>query len=144
MLVKHNLYINPRFKEIAGQPDIKDGLLVASNLDGSATGFLHEEYNLTLGQNYYVGFVGKVSGNLRLFKGTYVNITSKGDMHYIEFIYSENTKPIHMWGYGTDLVIEKFFITDEIPDIVIPNIEDHIEKAQIYPPEGNYKEIQAL
>ena len=47
-----------------------------------------------------------------------------------------------MWGFNTDLVIEKVFITDEIPDIVIPNIEDHIEKAKIYPPEGEYKEIQ--
>ena len=144
MLVKHNLYINPRFKELDVRLKIKDGLLVANNLNTGVNDFLREQYNLTLGNKYYVGFVGKVSGNLRLFKGTYVNITSKGDMHYIEFIYSENTKPIHMWGYGTDLVIEKFFITDEIPDIVIPNIEDHIEKAQIYPPEGNYKEIQAL
>ena len=145
MLVKHNLYINPMLKKPRwGGFELIDGKLVSSNFKEGTNGFLEEKYNLTIGQKYYVGFVGKVDGRLRLYKGTYLDITSRGKFHYIEFIYSENTKPLHMWGFDTDLVIEKVFITDEIPDLVIPNIEDHKDKEAIYPPEGNYKEIQAL
>ena len=144
MLVKQNLYINPEFIVRGEWLVIRDGKLIVKGANGSFTGLLEEEYNLTIGKKYYVGFVGKVDGKLRLYKREYHDITSKGNLHYIEFIHDENTKPLHMWGYGTDLEIELFFITDEIPDIFIPNIEDHIEKAKIYPPEGNYKEIQAL
>ena len=145
MLVKHNLYINPLLevpKSESGGFELIDGKLICSNFKEGAYGFLKEKYNLTLGNKYYVGFAGKVDGRLRLYKETYLDITSRGKFHYIEHIYNENTKPLHMWGFDTDLVIEKVFITDEIPDIVIPNTEDHIEKAKIYPPEGEYKEIQ--
>ena len=143
MLVKQNLYINPEFIASEEGFEIKDGKLIVKGANGSIPNFLKEEYNLTIGKKYYVGFLGKVNGRLRLYKGKYTDITSKGNLHYIEFIHDENTKPLHMWGFGTDLEIERFFITDEIPDIFIPNIEDHIEKAKIYPPEGDYKEIQA-
>lgn len=146
MLVKHNLYINPVLqKPNMGGFELIDGKLVSNNFDAGAYGFLQENYNLKIGQKYYVGFVGKVDGRLRLYKETYLDITSRGKFHYIEHIYSANTKPLHMWGYDTDLVIEKIFITDEIPDIVIPNKKDFSEDIQAYyPPEGNYKEIQAL
>lgn len=143
MLVKQNLYVNPEFIASRQELVIRDGKLIVEGAYGGYSGFLKEEYNLTIGKKYYVGFLGKVNGKLRLHKGQYLDITSKGNLHYIEFIYDENTKPLYMWAYNTDLVIEKVFITDEIPDIVIPNIEDHIENAKIYPPEGEYKEIQA-
>ena len=92
-----------------------------------------------------MGFLGKVNGRLRLYKGQYHDITSKGNLHYIEFIHDENTKPLHMWGYNTDLEIELFFITDQVPDIIIPNEKDiKADNQPLLPPEGNYKEIQAL
>lgn len=138
MLVKQNLYVNPKFRQIEGKLEIKDGLLVANNLLGGVNDFVHEKYNLTVGKNYYVGFVGKVNGKLRLYKEKYLDITNKGDVHYIEHIYSENTKPIHMWGYDTDLFIEKFFITDEIPDLVIPNEKDIKADNQAVYPAGGY------
>ena len=144
MLVKQNLYVNPEFISSREKLVIRDGKLIVEGANGSIPNFLKEKYNLTIGKKYYVGFLGKVNGRLRLYKGEYHNITSKGNLHYIEFIHDENTKPLHMWGYNTDLEIELFFITDQVPDIIIPNIEDHIEKAEIYPPEGHYKEIQAL
>lgn len=142
MLVKHNLYINPELKAPKEGFEIKDGKLFIKGFSGGTTGLLKEDYNLVIGKKYYVGFVGQVYGKLNIYKEKYYRIISKGNIHYIEHIYSENTKPLHIWGFDTDVVIETFFITDEIPDLVIPNIKDHKEKEKIYPLEGVYKEIQ--
>lgn len=142
MLVKQNLYVNPEFKAPKVGFEIKNGKLIAKGFSGSRTGFLNEEYNLTVGDKYYVGFVGKVNGSLRIYKGEYKDIISVGNVHYIEHIYDENTKPFHMWGYTTDLEIELFFITDEVPDLVIPNKKDiKADKQAIYPAGGVFQEV---
>lgn len=138
MLVKQNLYVNPEFIASREELVIRDGKLIVEGFYGGFSGFLNEEYNLTIGKKYYLGFLGKVNGKLRLYKRQYLDITSKGNLHYIEFIYDENTKPLHMWCYNTDLEIELFFITDQVPDIVIPNEKDIKADNQAVYPAGGY------
>lgn len=58
---------------------------------------------------------------------------------YLEHINNGDKKILHIYGYNTDIIIKQIFITDELPDIVIPNRKDFTDYIQAYyPPEGYY------
>ena len=123
MLVKHNLYEKPVLQiptmPTQGYAEIINNSLMVQNMSGPSYNYLSETYNLTIGNHYYLGFIGDLVGKARLFKGEYKNVISMGDVHYIEYTHNENRKVLHIYGYNTDLTIKQIFITDEIPDIVL-------------------------
>ena len=136
MLVKHNLYEKPVLQipsmPVQGYGEIINNSLTIKDMSGPSYNYLQEAYSLTIGNHYYVGFIGDLIGKARLYKGEYKNVVSIGDIHYIEHTHNENSKMLHIYGYNTDMTIKQIFITDEIPDLVIPNKKDFSEDIQAY------------
>lgn len=153
MLVKQNLYVNPQLRlpdsssEKSASRWGKNDLVIENLGRGWSTKYLKNELapDLIIGKTYIIGFVGTKHGSVRLYQdgNDYKEVISKGDIHYREFKYTGKLA-LHFNSNNEEsgMTIKQIFITEQVPDIVIPNIEDHIEKAKIYPPEGEYKEIQ--
>ena len=148
MIVKHNLYINPKltvtYITSQGEANMINGTLVIKGLNGTSYYYLNEDYVLNYGDRYIIGFIGNLNGNVQIYKGDkYQGLITRGQIHYREFVHTPKTNKLHMRGSNTDLTIKQIFITDDIPDIVIPNKKDFTEDKQpLLPPEGDYKEIQ--
>ena len=156
MLVKQNLYVNPQLRLPATSSKnqvsrLEKGNLVIENLspDWSTIYFLPESApDLIKDKIYIVGFVGTKHGSVSLYQhgNDYEEVISKGDIHYREFKYNGRLG-LHLKSLveGSGMTIKQFFITDDIPDIVIPNEKDiKADNQPLLPPEGNYKEIEAL
>ena len=159
MLVKYNLLNNPSsFKKIqSGAPlEIVDdgktltvkGKTVWSNnfVDESSSGDIDKE------KEYFIGYMGNLSGSLKFYytKGaSYIDAEYYKDLIYSKRIIgssstSDNIFYLRLESENTELIIKKFFVTDELADIIIDKKSIQSEERQvIYPPEGNYKEIQA-
>lgn len=163
MLVKHNLFYNQkRTTPIFGKnPEffkIKENETIIKNLEGWSYHYF-EIYGFPEGENkndFYYGFHGKIKGNVKLYVGQgkgYRECTVKNNLVYTSlpkgYYSGTNTYPIknnYIQGHGeNEILIKFFFLTDEEPDIVIPNIQD-IDKSKqpLYPPEGNYSEITPI
>lgn len=154
MLVKYNLYINQEFSipDLKGNYEnayIQNGKLYVKNLEKYIVNFIPDwiDSKYTSDGIYSVGFEGTCNGRIDIYKHSkegYKIAINKGDLYYQSF-HGDRTSKLHLRGYGkTSLVIEKVFIVEgDIADLIIANPYDHKDKNSIYPPEGEYKEIQA-
>lgn len=158
MLVKHNLLNQPTsFKKPSAKTPfemtiINNTLILKGKTEWSRY-FINEVNNGDIKENieYIAGFIGSVKGQVQFYKNgqeqyrpviigdgivyTYRNINSNAtDIFYIRTLTVD-----------TELKIRKFFVTDELADIIIDKKSmQSADKQAIYPPEGNYKEIQPL
>ena len=159
MLVKYNLLNNPsNFKEIASSHPLEivdDGktLIVKGKsnwsrnfVDESSSGDIEKE------KEYFIGYMGNLSGLLRFYydeEHEYQYAEYYKDLIYGKRIISttQNTNIFYMRleSENTELKIKKFFVTDELADIIIDKKSVQSEERQaIYPPEGHYKEIKSI
>lgn len=160
MRVNKNLLINndklttPHYETSKSDVFFKDGRIYFEELNsfisnmtisGSAETLTEEiDPNAT----YYVGVYGKIDKTLKIYKGdTYKTAKTIGDFHYIEmqgdkmkgstYILSNEGANGYIYGLGV--------YKDHPSDIYIPNVNSlDDEDKDIYPPEGEYKEIQAI
>lgn len=159
MLVKYNLLNSPSsFKKIQSSHPleiINDGKTLTVKgknewsmnfVDESNSGDIENE------KEYYIGYQGMLYGQLAMYYkagGVYKSINRYRNLIYSKRILSINENQnifyLRLLSENTELVIKKFFATDELADIIIDKKSVQSEERQaIYPPEGNYKEIQAL
>lgn len=158
MRINENLLINndklttPGYEESKSNVFFKDGRIYFEELNsfvanmtisGSAEKLL-EEIDPTA--TYYVGIYGKTDKTLKIYKGdTYKTAKTIGDFHYIEiqgdkikgatYILSNEGANGYIYGLGV--------YKDYPSDIYIPNINSlEVNLQNLYPPEGEYKEIQ--
>ena len=156
MLIKQNLYVNPKLKLPAASSNDQvsrweKGNLVIENLTTEwSTDYLMPESapDLIKDKIYIVGFVGTKHGPVSIYQpgNDYEEVISKGDIHYREFKYT-GSLALHFKSTvrGSGMTIKQLFITDQVPDIIIPNEKDiKADNQPLLPPEGTYKEIQAL
>ena len=159
MLVKYNLLNNPSsFKKIESSHQLEtidDGktLTVKGKNDWSIN-FVDESNSgdIEKGKEYYIGYQGTLYGSLAMFYKPgvgYKSINRYRNLIYSKRDYSSNNNPyifyLKLLSENTELEIKKFFVTDELADIIIDKKSIQSEERQvIYPPEGHYKEIQAL
>lgn len=158
MLVKHNLLLNggrlqsPEYvyDKTMANISVKGNRVYVIDLRTSMAGFTKDglkESTLELNNDstYYIGFFGRVDGNIDIYKGTYKPYKSKGNFNYIEMKGGEVKGPLHIRSYhGANVILERLCLFEgEIGDIFIPCIKDlPTDKQPLLPPEGNYKEIQ--
>ena len=159
MLVKYNLLNNPsNFKnKILSDPPVEainnGKTLIIRGKCQWAMNFVDESNSgdVEKGKEYFIGYIGNLSGLLRFY---YANSYEYAEYHK-DLIYGKRiigTPPeyadifyMRLESENTELKIKKFFVTDELADIIIDKKSVQSEERQaIYPPEGNYKEIQAL
>ena len=160
MRINENLLINndkltiPGYEKEKSTVSFKDGRIYFEELNsfmanmtisGSAEN-LSKEIDPTA--TYYVGIYGKTDKTLKIYKGdTYKTAKTIGDFHYIEiqgdkiksatYVLSNEGAKGYIYGLGV--------YKDYPSDIYIPNINSlDDEDKDIYPPEGEYKEIQAI
>lgn len=157
MLVKHNLLLNggrlqsPEYvyNKSGANINVQNGKIYVTNLGTSMAGFtklgMREEIMpINNDKTYYIGFFGRVDGNIDIYKGQYKPYQTKGNFNYIYLKGSEITGPMHMRSYtGANVTIESICLfEEEIGDIFIPCIKDlSTDKQSLLPPEGEYKEI---
>ena len=157
MLVKYNLLNNPSsFKKIQSGQQLEivdDGktLTVKGKNDWSIN-FVDESNSgdIDKEKEYYIGYQGILYGELEMFYKTgvgYKSINRYRNLIYSKRNYSNDSNPyifyLKLLSENTELEIKKFFVTDELADIIIDKKSIQSEERQvIYPPEGNYKEIQ--
>lgn len=157
MLVKHNLLINggqlqsPEYvyDKTMANISVKDNRVYVTDLRTSMAGFTIDKLResilaLNNDKTYYIGFFGRVDGNIDIYKGQYKPYQTKGNFNYIELKGSEIKGPMHIRSYtGANVILEKLCIFEgAIGDIFIPCIEDlPTDKQALLPPEGDYKEI---
>lgn len=148
MLVKQNLYVNP---ELSLPEDFKNrqtsrwekGNIVVENLNYSwSRRYLKNESapDLILGKTYIIGFVGTKHGPVRLYQegNDYEKLISKNNVHYRKFKYNGSLR-LHFNSLveGSGMTIKQIFITDQVPDIVIPNEKDiKADNQAVYPAGG--------
>ena len=158
--VKENLMLNGDKLQIPGLADenahfvINDGKIYFDNLRSYMTHLTIDGYTEKLSEDidpdavYYVGIYGRSNKPLELYKGRgYHKVKIIGDYMYIE-MKGENIKgPIHVRsnsgasGYIYGLGIYK----DSPSEVYLPNKKSvKPDKQPLLPPEGHYKEIQAL
>ena len=148
MLVKHNKFIKPILKIPSKGSDkttvrLENNTLYVDNLETYVTNMFVEKRDITDDtKNYFVGFKGSYTNEIKIYKGEYFNPTSKQDLYYVPV--KKIGDNLHIQSYSSaKLVIKNVFMTEGEPDIVIPNKKDLREDIQTYyPPEGEYKEIQ--
>ena len=160
MLVKHNLLLNggrlqsPEYvyDKTKANISVKDNRVYVNDLRTSMAGFTKDglkESTLELNNDstYYIGFFGHVDGKIDIFKGQYKPYQTKGNFNYIELKGSEIKNSMHIRSStGANVTLESICLfEDYIGDIFLPCIEDLPQDNQpLLPPEGHYKEIQAL
>ena len=159
MLVKYNLLNNPSsFKKIVSSSPLEiidDGkTLIVKGRNSWSNNFVDESNSgdIDKEKEYYIGYQGTLYGSLAMYYNN--DIKYKSVKRYRDLIYgkrnhsNDNNKFIfylRLESENTELKIKKFFVTDELADIIIDKKSIQSEERQvIYPPEGNYKEIQAL
>lgn len=112
MLVKHNLLLNGEhlqspayvYNKAGASIIVKDGRVYVTNLSTSMAGFtklgMHEEIMpINDDKTYYIGFFGRVDGNIDIFKGQYKPYQTKGNFNYIELKGSEIKNAMHIRSY---------------------------------------------
>ena len=159
MLVKHNLAYNKGLEspKYVGYKDrfnfkLEGGSFYVENSYTSFAKFLIDEvYHVdNLEANHFLGFHGQLEGYCALRTSdtlTYLKVKNKGNFYYIEATGDKIIKPLHVEVLeGTVLRIDNVGCYEgEIPDVYLPNINAlPKDKQPLLPPEGNYKEIQAL
>lgn len=148
MLVKQNLYVNP---ELCLPEDFRNrqtsrwekGNIVVENLNNSwSRKYLKNESapDLIIGKTYIIGFVGTKHGPVRLYQegNDYEELISKNDIHYRKFKYNGLLR-LHFNSLvaGSGMTIKQIFITDQVPDLVIPNKKDiKTDNQAVYPAGG--------
>ncbi|WP_105300902.1 hypothetical protein [Anaerococcus marasmi] len=158
MLVKHNLLLNggrlqiPEYvyDKTMANISLKDNRVYVTDLRTSMAGFTIDklrESTLALNNDktYYIGFFGRVEGNIDIYKGQYKPYQTKGDFNYIELKGSEITGPMHIRSSsGANVTLESICLFEgEIGDIFVSSKGDlPKDKRPLLPPEGDYKEIQ--
>lgn len=148
MLVKQNLYVNPELylPEDFGNRQIskwEKGNIVVENLDYEwSRKYLKNESapDLIMGKTYIIGFVGTKHGSVRLYQegNDYEELISKNNIHYRKFKYNGLLR-LHFNSLveGSGMTIKQIFITDQVPDIVIPNEKDiKADNQAVYPAGG--------
>ena len=158
--VKENLILNGDKLKMPGLKD-KDSHVVINDGKIYFDNFMSIMYELTIDTwreklaedvdpdaVYYVGIYGRSNKPLKLFKGGfYKEVKIIGDYMYIEMKGETIKGPIHVKsdsgasGYIYGLGIYKDFPSE----VYLPNKNSvKPEKQPLLPPEGHYKEIQAL
>ena len=154
LLINNNKLTTPNYERAKSTVVFKDGRIYFTVLNsfisnmtvsGSAETLTEEiDPNAT----YYVGVHGKTDKVLRIYKGErYLVAKTIGDFHYIEvtgdkmrgatYILSNEGANGYIYGLGV--------YKDYPSDIYMPNISSiDSEDKDVYPPEGEYKEIQAI
>ena len=160
MRINENLLINndklttPNYETSKSDVFFKDGRIYFEELNsfisnmtisGSAENLSEDiDPNAT----YYVGVHGKSDKVLRIYKGDGYKIAKiVGDFHYIEmqgdkikgatYILSNEGANGYIYGLGV--------YKDYPSEVYMPNINSLAsEDKNLYPPEGEYKEIQAI
>lgn len=150
MIVKHNKFINPTLK-LASKGSAKttvrlvNNTLYVNNLETYVANLFDENRDVTDdNKKYFVGFKGSYTNKIKIYKGEYLDPTSKHDLNYVPVVRISNI--LHIQSYSNaNLVIKNIFMTEGEPDIVIPNKKDFTEDIQAYyPPEGDYKEVEPM
>lgn len=159
MLVKHNLaytegLISPRYVSFKEKFNFKleEGIMYVKKSHSSFAKFLIDEgyYIDDTESKYFLGFYGELEGycGLRTNKiYNYENVKNIENFYYIETIGEKVKQPLHVnVTMETKLKINKVGLyKGNIPDVYLPNINTlPTNKQRLLPPEGHYKEIQAL
>ena len=159
MLVKYNLLNNPSsFKKIRSSRPLEivdDGkTLIVKGQNSWSMNFVDESSSgdIAKEKEYFIGYMGNLSGLLKFYYAEghpYKYAEYYKDLIYGKRIIGNTTNPyifyLQLESENTELKIKKFFVTDELADIIIDKKSIQSEERQvIYPPEGHYKEIQAL
>lgn len=149
MLVKQNLYVNPQLRLPDSSSDKeasrweKNDLVIENLSNRWSTKYLKDELapDLIIGKTYIIGFVGTKHGPVRLYQegNDYVELISKNNIHYRKFKYNGVLR-LHFNSLveGSGMTIKQIFITDQVPDIVIPNEKDVKADNQAVYPAGGY------
>lgn len=154
LLVNNDKLITPNYEKEKSTVSFKDNKIYFNNLNSFISNMTVDGTNENLSENidpnaiYYVGIYGKSDKALKIYKGdTYKVAKNIGDFHYIEmqgdkikgatYILSNEGASGYIYGLG---------VYEDYPsDIYIPNLNSlDSEDKDIYPPEGEYKEIQAI
>lgn len=156
MLVKHNLLNQPTsFKKPSAKTPfemtiIKNTLILKGKTEWSRA-FINEDNNGDIKENieYIAGFIGSVNGQIQLYKSgreSYQQAIIGDGFVYTYRNIDSNSKDVFYFRTLTDdteVRIKKFFVTDELADIILDKKSmQSLNKQAIYPPEGDYKEIQ--
>lgn len=150
MLVKQNLYVNPQLmlpdssSEKEASRWEKSNLVIENLSNMWSTKYLKNELapDLIVGKTYIIGFVGTKHGPVRLYQegNGYEELISKNNIHYRKFKYNGVLR-LHFNSLveGSGMTIKQIFITDQVPDIVIPNEKDvKADNQAVYPAGGGY------
>lgn len=154
LLINNDKLTNPSYEKEKSSIIFKDGRIYFNGLNsyisnmtisGSAENLSED---IDPNSTYYVGVYGKSDKNLKIYMGDSYKIAKTiGDFHYIEIkgdkikgaIYILSNEGANGYIYGLGVY------KDYPSDIYIPNINSiDSEDKNIYPPEGEYKEIQAI
>ena len=154
LLVNNDRLASPAYEKEKSTAYLKNGRVYFENLNSYVTYMTIsgkvERLSEDIDPNatYYVGVYGKSDKVLKIYKGDgYKTTKTIGDFHYIEiqgdkmkdatYILSNESAKGYIYALGV--------YKDFLPDIYVPNKNGvKPEKQTLLPPEGYYKEIQAL
>ena len=160
MRINENLLINndklttPSYEKDKSAVSFKDGKIYFDNLNSFISNMTTSGTNENLSEStdptatYYVGIYGKSDKTLKIYKGdTYKTAKTIGDFHYIEVTGDKMKEATYVLSNeGANGYIYGLGVYKDYPsDIYIPNVNSlDSEDKGIYPPKGEYKEIQAI
>ncbi|WP_130818973.1 hypothetical protein [Anaerococcus vaginimassiliensis] len=154
LLLNNNKLTVPSYEKGKAIISFKDGKIYFDNLNSFISNMTVDGANETLSESidpnatYYVGVYGKIDKTLKIYKGdTYKTAKTIGDFHYIEikgdkikgatYILSNESANGYIYGLGV--------YKDYPSDVYVPNKKSlEVNLQNLYPPEGEYKEIQAI
>ena len=156
MLVKHNLLYSTgfRYPSYVGRENelrykIEDGKVLIANSRTSFASFINgENYDIDdINSVYYIGFYGSLEGfcELRFSNDGYIKVNNKENFYYIESKGNLIAKPLHVNVVESSIlnISDVAVYKEGIPGVYLPNINTlPQDKQPLFPPEGDYKEIQ--
>lgn len=153
LLLNNNKLTTPNYERTKSNVVFKDGKIYFEELNSFISNMTisgsAEKLSEDIDPNatYYVGVYGKSDKVLRIYKGEGYKIAKTvGDFHYIEikgdkikgstYILSNENASGYIYGLGV--------YKDYPSDVYVPNKKSlEVNLQNLYPPEGEYKEIKA-
>ena len=154
LLINNNKLTNPSYEKDKSKAFFKDGRIYFNDVNSYISNMTTSGTNENLSEStdptstYYVGIYGKTDKTLKIYKGdTYKTAKTIGDFHYIEvtgdkmkgatYILSNEGANGYIYGLGV--------YKDYPSDVYVPNKKSlEVNLQNLYPPEGEYKEIKGV
>ena len=154
LLLNNNKLTVPSYEKGKAIISFKDGKIYFDNLNSFISNMTTSGTNENLSEStdsnatYYVGVYGKIDKTLKIYKGdTYKTAKTIGDFNYIEMQGDKMKGAIYILSNeGANGYIYGLGVYKDYPsEVYMPNINSLAsEDKNLYPPEGEYKEIQAI